>query len=215
MWARYTVVLGIVALAAAQPASAQTRADSVAMLQSLGIVLQKDSRTVVHRFVCYGPRDFCTARDGSAPDSLIRVFAEHARAELVTETAESSQPCPWGWPNPPTPPGFRIRVGQPTIRRDTARVVILRRCATADRRGFALDVEYTLVRDSVGVWRVTSERTLRITRGNARPDHAAPGAELAAATITGSVQGSHRSSTPVKCKSTGERCSPATSTARC
>jgi hypothetical protein len=174
MWVRHLLVLGVFVLASSRLAQAQTRADSVAVLQALGTELRKDARTVVHRFVCYGPRDRCTSREGAAPDSLIRVFAEYAHAELVRDTEDSSQPCPWRWPDPPKPAGFRIRVAQPTIHGDTARVLILRRCATADRRGFALDVEYTLVRDTTGAWRLVNERTLRITR-HTTPPGAEPG----------------------------------------
>ena len=183
MWVRYTVLLSIVALAPSRLAHTQTRADSVAVLQTLGTEVRKDARTVLHRFVCYGPRERCTPRKGSPPDSLIRAFAEYAHAELIGETQDSTQPCPWGWPDPPTPAGFRIRVGQPTIRGDTARVVIVRHCSTADGRGFALDVEYTVVRDTAGIWTVRHERTLRITRRNARRDPTAPGAELAVAPV--------------------------------
>lgn len=191
MWVRYTVVLGIVALVSSAPAHTQTRADSVAVLQTLATEVRKDARAVLDQFVCYGPRERCTSREGSTPDSLIRVFAEYAHAELVGVTHESSQPCPWSWPNPPKPPGFRIRVAQPTIRGDTARVIIARHCSTADRRGFALDVEYTLVRDTTGVWSVVSERRLRITRHNAPRDGATPGAELAVAPARRDVYGSH------------------------
>ena len=183
MWVRCLIVLSVVSLASSRLAQAQSRTDSVAVLQTLGAELRKHARTVVHRFVCYGPSDRCPLHEGAAPDSLIRIFAEYAHAELVSETEESSQPCPWGWPDPPKPAGYRIRVGQPTIRGDTARVVILRHCATADRRGFALDVEYTLLRNTTGVWTVLNERTLRITRANAPLDRATPGAELATATV--------------------------------
>ena len=192
MWVRYTAVLSILALASSRLAQTQTRADSVAVFQILGTELRKDARTVVHRFVCDGPRDRCAAREASAPDSLIRVFAEYAHAQLVGETQDSSQPCRWGWSNPPQPPGFRIRVGPPTIRGDTARVLVIRHCATADRRGFALDVEYTLVRDTTGAWSVVSERTLRITRRHTPLDRATLGAELAVAPDRRDVYGSHR-----------------------
>ena len=183
---RCLVAGALVGISMAMPAGAQSYADSLAVLETLGIALRPGARTVIQRFACYDGMHPCQTPKAILPDFLLDAFAERAGAELVNDNAASIPPCPWGWDNPPKPPGYRLGVARLTFRGDTARVLILKHCDNAPgylHDIFGQDDEYTLIRDASGSWAVRGQRMMRITRRPAHLDRPEPGAELAVAPV--------------------------------
>ena len=161
----------IVFVSVAIPARAQSYADSLAVLETLGAALREDARTVVQRFACHDGMHPCRTPHAVLPDPLLAAFAERAGAELVNDTRAAIPPCPWGWGNSATRTGYRIGVARLTLSADTARVLILRHCDEPPgylHHIFGQDDEYTLTRDANGSWSVRAQKMTRITRA---PDH--------------------------------------------
>jgi hypothetical protein len=166
------------------PARAQSYADSLAVLETLGAALRPDARTVIQRFACYDEMHPCRTPKALLPDPLLAAFAERADAQLTNDDGASIPPCPWGWDNPPTRPGYQMGVARLTLRRDTARVLILKHCDNPPgslHNIFGQDDEYTLIRGADGAWAVRHQKMMRITGCSPHLDRNAPGAELALA----------------------------------
>jgi hypothetical protein len=168
-------MLALVASAGLLPtgvASAQSHADSAAIMRTLGTALRDEARQVLTTITCYARRNACPPQRLDSANVLMAELARAAAATLVPEGREPFPPCQWGYDPPRTGAGFLVGITGINFSGDgdTARVVVLEKCDNPPGYGhdiFARDFEYQLARRSPSVWDVISKRLMRITQGPA------------------------------------------------
>jgi hypothetical protein len=131
-------------------ASAQSPADSAAVMRAIGAALRGEARQVL------------------AGDALTTALAEAAGAQLVANRRDAFPPCSWGHDPPTNGTGFRVGIGRVAFNGagDTVRVLVRQRCDNAPGYThdiFSRDFEYQLARRTSGNWRVVGRRLTRIT----------------------------------------------------
>lgn len=161
------LVIDSTSQARAQPSAASPAADSAALLRALGAALsQAGARQVVRQFGCHDGAHPCRTPDGTHAEPLLVALAAAAGAPLVAPSARPVPPCPWGYAPPREGAGFRVEVGDPIIRGDSATVLVVQYCDNPPEYlhdVFSQDDLYVLMREA-GHWRVVGRRMRRITR---------------------------------------------------
>ena len=149
-------------------ASAQSPADSAAVMRAIGAALRGEARQVLAGINCWYRRDACASSAERSRDALTTELADAARAQLVANHRDAFPPCPWGHDPPTNGAGFRVGVGRVEFNGagDTVRVDVLQSCDNAPGYThdiFSRDFEYRLARGTTGEWRVVDRRLSRIT----------------------------------------------------